>query len=64
MKKLNYKNLLLVAVVLVISCSFIDKNANTDNAGLTLPSGFSATSIASNLGRARHIAINKNGEIY
>jgi glucose/arabinose dehydrogenase len=64
MKKLNYKNLLLVAVVLVISCSFIDKNAISDNAGLTLPSGFSATSIASNLGRARHIAINRNGEIY
>ena len=35
-----------------------------DNAGLTLPSGFSATMIANNLGSVRHIAVTKEGAIY
>ncbi len=37
-----------------------DKN----NAGLTLPDGFSALVVADNLGSGRHIAVNKNGDIY
>ena len=31
---------------------------------ITLPSGFKATIFADNLGRARHITINKNGDVY
>ncbi len=35
-----------------------------DNAGLTLPTGFSAAVVADNLGRVRHIAVTKEGDIY
>ena len=35
-----------------------------DNAGLTLPEGFSSLIVADNLGSGRHIAVNKNGDIY
>ncbi|MEO8820004.1 MAG: PQQ-dependent sugar dehydrogenase [Ginsengibacter sp.] len=35
-----------------------------DNAGLTLPSGFSASVVAENLGGVRHIAVTKEGNIY
>jgi glucose/arabinose dehydrogenase len=31
---------------------------------LKLPAGFKATVVASNLGRARHIAVNSNGDVY
>ncbi|MES2418841.1 MAG: PQQ-dependent sugar dehydrogenase [Bacteroidota bacterium] len=67
-------------IPLIISCllvagilfSFINKNtsdivpfkADTDNAGLKLPSGFGANKVADNLGRARHITITKDGSIY
>jgi len=34
------------------------------NGGLTLPTGFEATVFADSLGRARHIAINTNGNVY
>lgn len=37
---------------------------DSNNAGLKLPSGFSALKVAENLGRARHIAVNQAGEIY
>lgn len=40
------------------------KELNTDNAGITLPSGFSATVFADNLGSGRHIAAGENGNIY
>jgi glucose/arabinose dehydrogenase len=33
-------------------------------AGLQLPEGFTATIVAQNLGVARHIAVDKNGDIY
>ncbi len=35
-----------------------------DNAGLILPSGFSALKVAENTGQARHIAVTKDGDIY
>src|SRR6185312_6185064 len=35
-----------------------------DDAGLTLPAGFSAVKVADNLGEARHIAVTKGGDIY
>src|SRR5689334_1181438 len=31
---------------------------------IQLPAGFSSTVVAKNLGRARHIAVNSNGDIY
>ena len=35
-----------------------------DNAGLTLPSGFCALAIAKGVGRARHMAVRPNGDLY
>jgi glucose/arabinose dehydrogenase len=35
-----------------------------DNAGLTLPAGFCATIFADSVGRARHLVVNSNGDVY
>jgi len=37
---------------------------NTDNSGLKLPSGFSATKFAEGLGEARHLAVTPEGDVY
>lgn len=37
---------------------------DTDNAGLQLPAGFGALIVADNLGRARHLAVTPQGDIY
>ena len=34
------------------------------NGGITLPAGFSATVFTDDLGKARHIAVNTNGDVY
>jgi len=39
-------------------------NSPADNAGLTLPSGFSANIIADNIGGVRHIVVTAQNEIY
>jgi glucose/arabinose dehydrogenase len=41
-----------------------NKNAALHKANLTLPAGFSATIIADSLGPLRHLAVNKEGNIY
>ncbi|MCJ8211152.1 PQQ-dependent sugar dehydrogenase [Mucilaginibacter sp. RS28] len=38
--------------------------ATVESAGLKLPAGFQATIIADNIGRARHIAVTPQGDIY
>ncbi len=38
--------------------------ADPDNGGLFLPEGFEAVVVADSIGRARHLAINDNGDIY
>jgi glucose/arabinose dehydrogenase len=38
--------------------------AEQPNGGITLPSGFSASVFADNLGKARHIVVNSNGDVY
>jgi glucose/arabinose dehydrogenase len=40
------------------------KTTTTANGGLKLPTGFSASVIARNLGEARHMAVNSKGDIY
>lgn len=35
-----------------------------DNGGLLLPGGFEAVVVADSIGRARHLAVNENGDIY
>lgn len=37
---------------------------DTDNGGLFFPQGFEAVVVADSVGRARHIAVNDNGDIY
>lgn len=37
---------------------------DADNAGLTLPSGFCALAVVKNVGRARHMAVRPNGDLY
>lgn len=37
---------------------------DADNGGLTLPPGFCAFVVAENVGRARHMAVRRNGDLY
>lgn len=64
--------LLTAAVFAVFSFTKISSSAkinqepkpDADNAGLTLPAGFSALVVANNTGEARHLAVTKEGDIY
>lgn len=73
------KRKILVSIVLpvIAAIAFLSLNAlkndlhlkhkayaAADNAGLTLPAGFSASVIADNLGGTRHLAITPQGDIY
>jgi len=40
------------------------KHRNADEVTLKLPAGFTAVSIAENVGKNRHIAVNANGDLY
>ncbi len=71
MKKKFLFPFLLIPVI--IFCIFSFRNMpptkklpvpDADNAGLTLPMGFSAMVVADNTGQARHIAVTKEGNIY
>jgi glucose/arabinose dehydrogenase len=65
---------LTIACLLFIGTlvAFIDRSnleitpfkADSDNAGLKLPAGFGASKVMDGLGKARHIAITKDGSIY
>ncbi len=56
----------------IVGLSTLDKKSTAadpelcapDNGGLTLPNGFCAVIVASNLGRARHMAVSANGDLY
>ena len=68
-RKLVYIFLPLVTIfLLIVIISWrIDNNKPSKvlaNAGLTLPSGFEASAIAENLGRARHLTITPQNDIY
>ena len=39
-------------------------STDNDNGGLMLPDGFGALVVADSVGPARHLAVNKNGDIY
>ncbi|SHF65090.1 Glucose/arabinose dehydrogenase, beta-propeller fold [Fodinibius roseus] len=67
----------LLAVLLIAGCSEeeeqeTESNPQTsveiecapDNGGITLPDGFCASLVVDSLGRARHIAVAANGDIY
>lgn len=64
MKKLA---ILIIALVLLGACkrnSVKNVVPDKDNAGLKLPDGFSALIYADNIGHARHLVINENGDVY
>lgn len=64
----------LLAILLFAGCSGSETESepqsNTkiecapDNGGITLPDGFCASLVVDSLGRARHIAVASNGDIY
>ena len=60
---------LLFYLFIITSCSqeesvFKTPLADSDNGGLLLPDGFGALVVADSVGPARHLAVNKNGDIY
>ena len=63
----------LLAILLIAACGRGDRGTTADTtamstgateAGLKLPSGFSATVFAENLSGARHLAVAPNGNVY
>lgn len=58
----------LLCMVITSACAANDTSdvqpVSGGNAALTLPDGFTAITVAENLGRTRHIAVNTNGDIY
>lgn len=58
---------LFLATVVIISCSKITRTLPTglpDNGGLFLPDNFEALVVVDSIGKARHLAVNDNGDIY
>jgi glucose/arabinose dehydrogenase len=56
----------LVGLILFNACKSANKSSNNSasNAGLTVPTGFSAAAIAENLGNARHLVVTPQNDIY
>ncbi len=48
----------------MLRCSEDLPPGDPDNGGLVLPEGFEAIVVADTLGRARHLAVNDNGDVY
>jgi glucose/arabinose dehydrogenase len=72
--KMNMKKMMTVLLPVFAVLGFVlfngyksadtKKSSDADNAGLTLPSGFSAVAVADNLGSARHLVVTKEGDIF
>ncbi|GAA5520273.1 PQQ-dependent sugar dehydrogenase [Aliifodinibius salicampi] len=72
----QFSVLFLLVVLFIAGCSesAADKESSietnpeivcaADNGGITLPDGFCASLVVDSLGRARHIAVASNGDIY
>ncbi|WP_372637175.1 sorbosone dehydrogenase family protein, partial [Fodinibius sp.] len=58
----------LLLVILLTNCRVADDGngtgADSTNAGLLVPEGFEVTIVADSIGKARHLAVNDNGDIY
>jgi glucose/arabinose dehydrogenase len=61
---LVFSSLFISMLLAHVSASAQNMKPDADNAGLTLPTGFAALKVADNLGRTRHIVVNKQGAIY
>lgn len=53
-----------VFTLLLFTCCGSSGQESTKNSDLVLPNGFTSQVVAEKLGRARHLAINTNGDIY
>ncbi|MBL7696508.1 MAG: PQQ-dependent sugar dehydrogenase [Chitinophagaceae bacterium] len=66
----THKLLAILLVVITITCFEHCKErtdlprSDPDNGGLLLPKNFSALVVVDSIGHARHLAVNKNGDIY
>lgn len=69
----NSRLLPLILAVALAQCNMPTKESgqpkplpegDKNNAGLILPGGFAAVSVIDSIGRARHLAVNSNGDIY
>jgi glucose/arabinose dehydrogenase len=47
-----------------LACTPADKAQGVNNSGLTLPSGFSGTMLIDSIGKARHLAVTAQGDIF
>lgn len=63
--------LIVMGLAFLITISFIKFNGrgglpkgDPDNGGLLLPGGFEAVVVTDSIGKARHMAVNSNGDIY
>lgn len=58
----------ILAILILAMCfsatTALAQTAGKSNVKIVLPSGFTSTIFADNLGRARHIAVNSNGDVY
>ncbi len=70
MYKLKFSTVLFYCVLLITFTAFSNDSTKTRNpirgvdSGLVLPAGFSETKVVTGLGRARHIAIAGNGDVF
>ncbi|HLF46212.1 MAG TPA: PQQ-dependent sugar dehydrogenase [Chitinophagaceae bacterium] len=59
--------ILSLPVLFIFTCSSFNPQKNVTLSaigGISLPAGFTATVLADSLGRARHLVVNSNGDIY
>ncbi len=59
--------LMLMIALIILSCSKISRTLPAglpDNGGLFLPDNFEALVVVDSIGKARHLAVNDNGDIY
>ena len=68
MHELSYPRVIIVAILVMClaGCNQSIKlpASDPDNGGLILPGNFEALVVTDSIGRARHIAVNDNGDIY
>src|SRR5439155_11521091 len=66
MKRIGLASLLLAGVISAATfrSSAAAPACDPGNGGITLPPGFCAAVVATDLGRARHLAVAPNGDLY
>lgn len=66
--KVHSFTLLWISIIIIFLTSCSQKSrlpaGDNDNGGLFLPDKFEAVVVVDSIGRARHMAVNKNGDIY